>query len=245
MARLNQILAIEKGIKSNAYAKVTTLHKAVQKAELFDGLAREYEKRDDAGDDLPSERKAVQFNVPNVLSQVESFMTDLITIVARKDWTNTVAKADVEIDGVVLMKDVPATHLLFLEKQLSDLKDVIAKLPTLDEAEVWLKDENSNLFRSEPVKRQRTQKVETPVVLYPATPEHPAQTHIATTDVIVGFWSTTKFSGAIPKPERDKLERRVEALSNAVKQAREAANGANEVAAAPVAKALFDYVLGR
>lgn len=245
MARLNQILAIEKGIKSNAYSKVTTLHKAIQKPDLFDGLAREYEKRNDDGDDLPSERKAVQFNVPNVLSQVESFMTDLITITARKDWTNTVAKSNVEINGNILMRDVPATHLLFLEKQLNDLKDVVAKLPTLDEAEVWVKDENSNLFRSEPVKRQRTQKVETPVVLYPATEQHPAQTHIATTDVIVGFWSTTKFSGAIARPEREKLERRVDELAQAVKQAREAANGVTEIEAAPVAKALFDYLLGR
>ncbi len=41
MAKLNQIIAIEKGIKSKAYAHVTELHKACQKPDLFNGFSHD------------------------------------------------------------------------------------------------------------------------------------------------------------------------------------------------------------
>ena len=85
----------------------------------------------------------------DVLRQASKIQTELFDVEATKDWGNCVAKADVVLDGQVLMKEVPATYLLFLEKQLSDLRTFIEKLPALDESDEWSSDPNSNLYRTE------------------------------------------------------------------------------------------------
>ena len=43
--KLNQIIAIEKGVKSRAYGELTTLHKESQKAESFNGFVKNYRKK--------------------------------------------------------------------------------------------------------------------------------------------------------------------------------------------------------
>lgn len=59
-AKLNQIIAIEKGVKAQTYSALTEIHKAVQKPELFNGFAKTYQKVNEEGEDLPAERKRVQ-----------------------------------------------------------------------------------------------------------------------------------------------------------------------------------------
>lgn len=41
----------------------------------------------------------------------------MFDVVATQDFANCQAKADVMVEGRVLIKDAPVTHLLFLEKQ--------------------------------------------------------------------------------------------------------------------------------
>ena len=242
MATLNQIIAIEKGVKSRVHGAVTELYKLVQKAELFNGLSRTYQKRDEEGEDLPAEKKRVQMTTAEALKDAQKHLAELMEVTARKDWTNCQATADVTIDGTVLIEQAPVTFLLFLEKQLVDLRTFIDSLPVLDEAETWTRDENAGLWRTEPTQTHRTKKVQKPVVLYPATTEHPAQTQMVTEDVVVGYWSQVKQSGALPKPARAQLAERVDAVLRAVKQAREAANAREEVAVGPVGERLFAYL---
>ncbi len=45
MPKLNQIVAIEKSVKSRVYGDVTDLHKSSQKAELFNGFSKNYRKK--------------------------------------------------------------------------------------------------------------------------------------------------------------------------------------------------------
>lgn len=245
MAKLNQIIAVEKGIKSKTYGEITQLHKAIQKPDLFNGFSKTYSpKDDDEGEKLPSEKKRVQYSVDEVLRSVERSSVEVINITARKDYTNCVAKADVLVDGVVLAKDAPVSFLLFLEKQLTDMRTFALALPVLDESEDWTKDVNSGLFKAQATETHRTKKVQKPIVMYPATVEHPAQTLMATEDVIAGFWSQVKQSGAMPLPEKQKLVARIDTLSNAVKQARESANMTDEVTVGATGEALFGYILG-
>jgi hypothetical protein len=136
------------------------------------------------------------------------------------------------------------SFLLFLEKQLTDIRTFVGNLPVLDPAESWSEDKNSGLYRTEPTSTHRTKKVQKPIVLYPATPEHPAQTQIITEDVIVGFWSQVKQSGAIPRPQKLIILDRVERLLKAVKEAREAANIQEEVKTPDIGAAIFGYLLG-
>ena len=65
-----------------------------------------------------------------------------------------------------------------------------------------------------------------------------------TEDVIAGFWQQVKQSGAMPKPDREKIGERIEKLLQAVKQAREQANGTDEVDAPAVGSAVFGFLLG-
>lgn len=241
--KLNQIIAIEKGVKSRAYGELTTLHKDSQKAESFNGFVKNYRKKDEDGEDFPPERKRVQLVGAEVLKQVTRIQTELFDVEATKDWGNCVAKADVVVDGQVLIKDAPATYLLFLEKQLSDLRAFIEKLPTLDESDEWTSDPNSNLYRTERTSTHKTKKVQRPIVLYEATKEHPAQTQLISEDQIVGWWDTVKHSGALPLPRKQQLMDRVDRLTRAVKVAREAAND-TVIPEKKVGEAFFGYLFG-
>lgn len=244
MAKLNQIIAVEKGIKSEAYGQLTQIDKANQKPELFNGMVRTYRPlSDEDSEKLPGESKRVQLRAADILNTMAHLSTQWWDVTARKDWTNCVALADVAVDGEVVLAAVPVTYLLFLEKQLTDIKTMIGRLPVLDGAEDWEYDQNSGVYKTETASTHRTKKIAKPIVLYPATPEHPAQTQMAQEDVIAGYWDTTKLSGALPFDRKEALTKRIDALIQAVKQAREAANGADELKAPKVGDAIFGYLL--
>lgn len=242
--RLNQIIAVEKGVKSEVYAKFTELHQTVQKQPLLSGIARNYRPKDEDGDQLPPESTRVQINTEQVLRDAAAVLTRLFDVVATKDWTNTTAKADVIVGGKVLLEKVPATYLLFLEKQLADLHTFTKKLPTLDPAETWHHDGAADVWATEPVETVRTKKIPRNHEVAPATKEHPAQVQVYTEDVPVGYWKTIKFSGALPASRVNELVGRVEALQEAVKYAREQANMA-EVTDQKVGGAVFAYLFGK
>lgn len=245
MAKLNQIIAIEKGIKSRVCSEVSELYKTIQKNELFVGFNRTYEPLNDGEETLPEEKVKVKYNVKDVVDRITEVQTELFDITYRKDATNCLAKANVVIDDKVILEGIPATNLLFMEKQLVDLRTFISNLPVLDEADDWKEDANSNLYKSEATKTHRNKKISKPIVLYPATPEHPAQTQMVTEDVLAGYWKSQKISGAIPKPKKLELLSRVETLLKAVKIAREEANSIEEVSKYDVGDRLLTYIFGK
>lgn len=183
--KLSQILAVELEMKSSVYAEVTQLSKTLQKPDLFNGLQRTYKKKDEQGEDLPPERKVVQQNVYDILDRVVQLNSAYFDVVVTKDMANCSAKADLVTDGNALAKDLPATYLLFLDKQLTDMRKFIDLIPTLDEAEVWDLDQNSNLYKSGTSSTQRTKKAQRGIVLYEATEKHPAQTQLITDDIAI------------------------------------------------------------
>ena len=241
MPKLNQILAIEKGVKTRVYAEFTDLHNATQKPALMNGFTKTYQPRDEDGETYPPEAQKVQYEHQAVFDRVAAGLTELFDITATKDWANCNARADVVVDGRVLLRDVPATYLLFLEKQLSDLTTFVAKMAELDPGSDWSVDPSTGLFKTEPQATQRTKKMQRPIVLYDATEHHPAQTQLITEDVIAGQWVTVKHSGALPAPRKRVLLSRIERLTNAVKYAREQAN-AIEAPDQRLAKDVFAYL---
>tara|TARA_R110000868_G_scaffold319497_2_gene580480 strand:- start:5213 stop:5980 length:768 start_codon:yes stop_codon:yes gene_type:complete len=245
MARLNEIIAIENGVKSRVYARISALHKISQKSDWFSGFIKTYEKINDEGEELPPERKKVQHVVNASFEEIEANLSEMFQTTARKDWTNCVAKADIEVNGVVILKDVPVTYLLFLEKQLLDIKTLVANLPTLDDNETWTLDTNSNLYSAEAIKTPRTKKLQKAIVLMPATMRHAAQTQLITEDVVVGYWSQIKQSGALPNSFKQAMSERVERLLLAVKQSRAKANLQEEIPAPEIGRTLFDFIWNR
>ena len=162
-------------------------------------------------------------------------------VTATKDFANCDARGDVMVDGEVFLGQVPVPYLLFLEKELTSLHTFVTKMVELDPAERWSWDENAALFRSQPVQTHRTKKMQKPIVLYDATPEHAAQTQLITEDVVIGYWSTTKFSGAVPRPRKKQLLERIRILQDAVKFARVQAN-AIEVEEKKVGTKVLDFI---
>jgi len=239
--KLNQILAIEKGVKSRVYATFTELHKATQKATLLNGFHKTYQPKGEDGERYPAESQKVRVNHVEVFKQVARGLTELFDITATKDWTNCKARADIVVDGEILLTDVPATYLLFLEKQLSDLHAFVSKFVELDSGEDWNLDSSTGLHKTESIQTHRTKKVQRPIVLYDATEHHPAQTQLITEDVVVGYWSTVKMSGAIQAPRKRGLLDRIDRLTRAVKYAREQANAIEADRQHPGRK-VFDFL---
>src|SRR5215472_14591635 len=121
MPKLNQIIAIEKGVKTGAFQTLTEAHHQVQKTTLLGGISRTYRPRDEEGEQLPPESTRVQVRAEDIIRTVTASLTELFDTTATKDWANTHAKADVVVDGQTIVTGVPATYLLVLEKQLVDL----------------------------------------------------------------------------------------------------------------------------
>lgn len=223
--KLNQVLAIEKGIKNKAHSAVTQLYHKVQKGVLLSGQSRTYTPLTEEGMKYPSESQRVQVNAEDVLQEVRNTLVELFDITAQKDVANRNAVADVVVDGVILLTDVPVTHLLFLEKQLTDLRTMLGKIPVLDAATEWTYDDNAGLYKSEASQTTKTKKVQKAIVLYPATEEHPAQTQMVSEDIVVGHWTTVRQSGALPAGKKQRMLNRVVKVLEAVKFAREDGNG--------------------
>lgn len=222
--KLNQVIAVEKSVKARALAEVTELYNLARKPQLFDGHSKSYQKLADDGETLPPEGLRVQAQALDTVRQVSNRLSELFDTTLTKDIANTAAKADVVVDGEVLAKAVPATFLLFLEKQLTDVHTFVKSLPVLDPAKEWSLDPNAQLYKTAPVTTVRTKKVQKSLVLLAPTDKHPGQAQLITEDQTVGTWSTTHLSGALPAPAKAGLVNKVEKLQKAVKVAREEAN---------------------
>jgi hypothetical protein len=241
VAKLNQIIAVEKGVKSGALRDLTDAHQSLQKPALLSGISRTYQPKDEEGEQLPSESTRVQVKAEEIIDRTTAILTRLFDVTATKDWANREARADVKVDGNTVLDDVPVSYLLFLEKQLVDLHTFVKKLPVLDSAEFWTHDASADCWKTEPVRTVKTKKVPRNHVKAEATENHPAQVEVYYEDVPVGSWTTVKFSGALPAKRVNELLERVEKLQHAVKFAREEANGI-EVTDQHVGEAVFGYL---
>ena len=244
MPKLNQINAIVSGRKAEAEKAITEMYKLIQKDQLFNGRERTYRPIDEVnGQKQPPESQRVQQRADDLVRQAVVKWTDLWNLIYTQDLGNQQAKADVVVDGKVLLPQVPVTFLLFLDKQVNDLETFISKLPTPDPAEEWSHDANSGLLRSKSTESLRTSKEPTVIVKYEATKDHPAQTELFTKDVPVGTWTQILYSGCITTDKKNAILARINKLQEGVKLAKEQAN-LQEVERQKIADALFGYVFG-
>lgn len=239
--KLCQLIAIANGKKSQAQSVLTTVHHKIQKSDLTTGLTRNYRPKDEEGEKLPSESKRAQYSVKQAIADASKVLEPLLDTIGSQDFANTRASADVLVDGEFLLNDVPVTHLLFLEKQLVDLYTFVDKLPTLDPAEEWQYRSDIDCYATQPTETVRTKKAMKAFEASPATKEHPAQVHVFNEDVIVGYWTQVKFSGAIPAKDKSEMLDRVRKLQESVKMAREEANSI-DVEMLETSKPILSYV---
>ena len=240
--KLHQLLAILTSAKNRADEIKTEIYHLVQKPALFSGISRTYSPTDSEGYVYPSESTPVQKSLPDLINQFFTGYQELWELAATQDWANTEAKADVVVDGVTILRDVPVTHLLYLEKQvLVDARTFLSKIPVLDGDKSWTYDSNRGAFVTSPRQTTKTKKVSKPIVLYDATKEHPAQVKEVTEDIVEGTWTTIDLSGALPAETVKILQAKVAKLLKAVVIAREEANGLVVTPKSTFAP-IFDYL---
>lgn len=222
--RLHQLLTIEKDVKNSALRTVTDFYHKIEKSALLSGISRRYSPVSETGEKLPPESTLVQIRVEESFPEIQDALGKLFDLTLAKEDANQLAKADIVIDDVVLVSGVPVCALLFLEKQVTDLFTLVEKLPVLDPSEQWSKDPAQNCWSTAPVETHRSKKLPKVVEKSPATDKHAAQVEVFHEDVIVGYWSTVKFSGALTADRKAALKTKVSKLRQAIKVAREDAN---------------------
>lgn len=245
MTQLNQIIAIEKGVKNRAKTELTQAYqKLSSKTAQLAGIARSYKPIDDQGEKFPPESTRVQIKADEIIGEVTSQLTRLFDVTLTKDIANGKARADIQIGDRLIAANVPVTYLLFLEKELTDILTFVSKLPVLDPGEEWDYDATVDAYATPPSQTVKTKKIprnHTKWAPPDATFVQPAQVEVFTEDVVVGYWTTTKFSGALPRATVNAIQERVTSLIEAVKKAREKAN-TTVVDDQRIGKALLDFV---
>jgi len=244
VTKLHQILAVESGVRTQAQKDLTAAHHGLQKAEMISGYQKSYEPLKEDGDKLPTEGKLLQTRVPDVIRGTAAILERMYDVTATRDYGTSRARADVVVDGAVLLKDVPVTFLLWLEKKLEDLHTFVTQLPTLPADTEWTWDAAQNCWKNRhEIKRARTNKIVYPLVLYEATKEHPAPVKEITKDEVVGYFTEILYNGGLQMQDVKNLKERVEKLQESVKFAREKANEL-EIVDQKVGGTLLRYVFG-
>lgn len=239
--KLNQLIAVLQSVKANASKSKTEVYQLAQKGALFQGLSRTYQPREEDGFTYPPESQKLTLKVEDLIDKFSTGLYEFINLAATQDCANTEAKASVRVEQRVIIPDVPVSYLLFLEKQLQDVKTFISSLPVLSIDKDWQHDPNRGCYITSPKETVKTKKITDFVVAYEATENHPAQIKEVSKDVVEGVWSLTEFSGALPQDRVNAMLRKVDILQKAVIQAREEANGM-EVQQKQFASAIFGYL---
>jgi len=248
MAKLHETLAVE-GELEGAYKKILqeTLKTLKDKANLFMGFVKKYVPFDDNEKTNESfeESHRRDTTVNSKIDYMFSHVIPYLDAVAQKDRTNQEARANVEINGKVLISDVPSTTLLGLESKIRQIREVLVNIPTLDAGMNWVKDvtDEDHVWKLEaPQETFKTAKIPKSKVVYEATKEHRAEIDRWNETINIGKYLTTHWSGMMTTAEKSQLLGRVDILSQAIKQARQRAN-TTEVQDIHVGQKIRDFVL--
>ena len=243
MGKLNQVLAVLKGKNAKCDKEITEAYHILQKEVVFQGQTRVYTPKDDEGDKLPSENQIVRMDTKEVIKKAFDAWTELFDVVATQEGANCKAVADIVVEGHgTLLFSVPVTTLLFQEKRLQDVLTFATKLPVLPDGVVWKFNAGKGIYESEPVETVRTKKVPRVQVLYEATDKHPAQVQAFSEDILVGTWKTTLQSSAMSQSDVVLFKKKITALLEGVKKAREEANSI-ECDERHIGETIFSYIL--
>jgi len=99
MTKLNAILAVEKGRRTDLHTLITSLHKSTQQPALMTGHHKKFTPRREEGETFPDDTQVVQLTHESAIKDITGALVKLLDTVATKDWSNCVARADVVLDG--------------------------------------------------------------------------------------------------------------------------------------------------
>jgi len=248
--KLYEVLAVEKDLES--VSKLVTdeaLALFRSKPERFFGFFKDFkffeEKKEEEAKAF-QEEKTIDTTVDQKLEYVWKSLSKYFDCVAQKESTNQNAIGTVEIDGKIIMENVPATLLLGFETRLKKVREIYMAIPTLPPGMEWTEDteKGSGIFKAKnPDVNHKTKKVIQHKIIVQATKEHPAQIERWNEDIPIGQSITTKWSGMISPAKKSEYLTRIDRLLYEVKKARQRAND-TEVTNISVGNSIHDYIHG-
>lgn len=246
--KLHELLAVETNLDGQAQKTRAELTKTfTDKRHLFSETLVTYKPDEENAVATVEQQSAIQSTVKSEVTWLSKILAKAWDAAHQIDVANTLAKADVldEDTGKVILKDVPATSLLQLEKRVKELHDFIVAIPTLDPAKGFKPDpdKGAGYFRANDVTKPRTKKVFVPLVLAPATKEHAAQVKEGWEDRPVGHVLQQEWSSLITPAMKADLLDNCDKLQRSLKKARAKANEQEvDVKAQKVSAELLEYV---
>jgi hypothetical protein len=239
MAVLHELLAAEKTVTNARDRLAEDTDNKFRKAEnYFVGGTKTLEL---IGDDPSNKQveaaaradKELATTVVATLDYYLGYWAKAESLLAQKNITNTIALSHLSFRGKVIAENVPVDELMGLEVRLTDFRKLALLIPTLDASRAWAVDASAQqpgTWKSIlPTVTTKTEKIEFPVVLAPATVQHPAQVKVSTGDKVVGTFTTQHLSGATTAIQKANLLSVIDDLIIEVKSARVRANSVGAV----------------
>jgi hypothetical protein len=177
--KLYELLAIEGQLKDQVAKTRADLRATFEKKRhLFEQKLKTFTPNVEGATGTVEEESSIQSTAASELRWIAGIWAGAMDSSFQIAHGNTKANADVELDdGTTLLRDVPATALLELEKRAGELLDLIAAVPTLDPAKGFDLDPSreGGIYRARDVRKTRTHKVQEALVLLQPTADHGRQ----------------------------------------------------------------------
>lgn len=247
--KMHELLAVEADLQK-MFLKVSAEAKETfsKRSEHFRGHDKSLKMKDDSRafeEAAAHEHKEVDSTVGDKLRYASKSAKKYFDALLQKESANQVAKADLIVEGKTLATQLPATFLLAMESRLKTLREYYAAIPTHQPGVRWIPDsaQREGVFvAADDDVREKTEKDTEFRTVASATKEHPAQVAQVQKTVVVGLFTTKKWSGMISPGEKSELLARIDTLYQAVKQARQRANQV-KIESLKIGADLFDFIL--
>lgn len=233
MTKLHELLAAEKTPTASWNTlREDTIKKFKNADHFFSGHDKSLQMIEDspansAEQEKARESKPVPTTVFDTLDYALGIFAKAEDLQYQKNATNRMATGTVLWRGFELLVDLPVDELLGLESRLGHIRAIIEAAPTLDAARHWVGAPalGAHVWElREAEKTTKTEKIVIPIVMSPATAQHPAQVQAMQKDVVVGTFATMKRSGACTAVQKSDALVQIDELMIEIKQARMRAN---------------------
>ena len=248
MTKMHELLAAEKSLETQAgKCRGDLVETFSKKRHHFEEKKVVFTPSTEGGVPVTECQSDIQTTVRGELAWIKDHIAKALDAGFQIADTNTHARADVILEGdagTVLLKDIPATALLELEKRAAEVHLLVSAIPTLDPAKGFVLDPQRGvgIYKAREVIKTRTKKDAKVIVKYDATKEHPAQTELVNVDIAIGTLSEQEWSSLISPAEKAELLNRAEMLIRALKCARSRANAAEVDTTKKLGNRLMGYV---
>lgn len=228
MSKLHELLAVEKDLHGQADACRADLKGTFEKkAHHFTKKVVTLKSLKDSVSDKVESQLNLETTVRKELKWIAEKLAKAIDLGHHIDIANITAASDVVLeDGTILLKSVPTTSLLRLQHRVTEVRDLVHAIPTLDPAKNFVEDrsEGDDIYKADPAERRLGEKQFRFIVMVPPTDKHPAQVKELMEDVPISISLTQEWSSLLTVGGKGDMLDRVEDVLRAIKKARARAN---------------------